>query len=67
LPEKPWYSRGFGGDPFLQACMSSLASSGIYALRFGGDVKLASSASFWSHLIALGTIPLLFWLFGIGN
>jgi predicted permease len=46
---------------FLEACMPCLASSGVYALRFGGDVKLASEGSFWSHLLALLTIPLFFW------
>lgn len=51
------------GVLFLEASMPSLASSGVYALRFGGDVKLASEGSFWSHLIALATIPALFMLF----
>jgi predicted permease len=53
----------WAGVLFLEACMPSLASSGVYALRFGGDVKLASEGSFWSHLLSLATVPALFWLF----
>lgn len=55
------------GVLFLEASMPTLASAGVYALRFGGDVTLASSGSFWSHLIALASIPALFWLFGLGT
>lgn len=54
-----------GGVLLLEAAMPSLASSGVYALRFGGDVKMASEGSFWSHLAALATLPLLFWLFAV--
>jgi predicted permease len=57
----------WAGLLFLEASMPCLASSGVYALRFGGDVKLATSGSFWSHLAALVTVPLLFWLFGFAG
>jgi malate permease and related proteins len=49
---------------FLEATMPCLASSAVYALRFGGDVKLAVEGSFWSHALALGTVPLFFWVVG---
>jgi predicted permease len=45
------------GVLLLEAAMPCLASSAVYAARFGGNVKLGAEGSFWSHLAALATFP----------
>jgi predicted permease len=44
----------------LQAAMPSLASSGVYARRFGGDAALAATGSLITTVLCLITLPL--WL-----
>lgn len=48
----------------LEASMPAMSSSAVFAKRFGGDTKLASSGVFFSTLFSFLTVPLFLNLMG---
>ncbi len=53
-----WLGEPLGSLAVLQAAMPCMAQAALYVVRFGGDTKLAGSASFVTTLAAAATVPL---------